>query len=482
MLMSTKKLRGDGIFFTGKASDDVTGSQYLVKFGGRQILLECGLHQSSSNSYLDSYRINAERFRFNPSEIDYVFVAHAHIDHCGLLPRLVREGFRGKIIATGTTAAVMKPLLLNSCYILNDEARVLSKRYKRDYSPIYEEKDVYETLNLIYEFDEYDSVYKIDDIVSFQWLRNSHCIGAAQLQLILTTDGKRRRILYTSDIGGLTTKNHYVQNTEIPGDFNDIVLLESTYGDAKRSICKTREQDVKHLKSAIDTTLSRGGTAVLPCFSFSRTQEMLTTIYEIYGDDSSFIYPVVVDSKLSCDISELYSDLLFGAELALWKKAKKWGNVRFISEKTDSQACLADNRPKVIISASGFCTNGRVVNYLKKYLADRNSMIIFSGYTGDNPSYLSYRIKNAKGHKYISINKERVANLADCITLSSFSSHAGHDDLVKFGSSLNCCKLILVHGDPESKKCLADRLKETISKNNKTYRVLCAFRGMAVHL
>ena len=109
-------------------------------------------------------------------------------------------------------------------------------------------------------------------------------------------------------------------------------------------------------------------------------------------------------------------------------------------------------------------------------------MVIFSGYTGDNPSYLSYRIKNYRDHKFISINKERVANLADCITLSSFSSHAGHEDLVRYGSSLNCGKLILVHGEPEGKKCLADKLKEAISKNDKTYRVLCAFRGMVVHL
>lgn len=480
--MSTKKLKGDGIFFTGKASEEVTGSQYLVKFGDRQILLECGLHQSSSNSYLDSYRINSDKFRFKPAEIDYVFICHPHIDHSGLLPRLVKDGFRGKIIATGVTASVMKPLLLNSCYILNDEARVLSKRYKRDYFPIYEEKDVYETLNMIFEYDEYDNIYQLDDVVSFQWLRNSHCVGAAQLQLILTNGGKRKKILYTSDIGAIHSYNHYVLDTELPKDHNDIVLMESTYGDEKSSNSKTREYDVHHLKSAIDTTLARGGSVVLPCFSFSRTQEVLTTLYELYGNDVGFTTPVIVDSKLSCDISSLYSKILDDSNLDVWERVEHWRNVRFISEKVDSQSCIADNSPKVILSASGFCTNGRVVNYLKKYIADKNSMVIFSGYTGDNPSYLSYRIKNYRDHKFISINKERVANLADCITLSSFSSHASHEDLVKYGSSLNCGKLILVHGDAESKKCLADKLKEAISKNDKTYRVLCAFRGMVVHL
>ena len=480
--MSTKKLRGDGIFFTGKASDEVTGSQYLVKFGDKQILLECGLHQSSSNSYLDSYRINSEKFKFKPSEIDYVFICHPHIDHCGLLPRLVKEGFHGKIIATGKTAAVMKPLLLNSCYILNDEANVLTKRYKREYVPIYEEKDVYDTLDLILEYDEYDHVYMLDDVVSFQWLNNAHCVGAAQLVLLLSTDRKKKKILYTSDIGSLTTKNHYVRETELPAGYYDAVIMESTYSDPKRTVFRTREQDLKHLKSAIDTTLGRGGCVVLPCFSFSRTQEMLTSLYEMYGEDDSFLFPVIVDSRLSCEISELYSKILEGDGLKHWNAVKQWKNVKFVSEKTDSKMCLESNCQKIIISASGFCTNGRVVNYLKKYIADRNSMVIFSGYTGDNPSYLSYRIKNYRNHKYISINKERVANLADCITLSSFSSHAGHEDLVKFGSSLNCGKLILVHGEQESKKSLAEELKEAIYKNNKTYRVLCAFKGMIVHL
>ena len=130
--MGKKKIKNDGIYFTGESSVDVTGSQYVVKFGDYQCLLECGLHQSRSNDYLDSYRINAAKFKFKPSEIDFLFVAHPHIDHCGLIPRLVKEGFRGKIISTPQTAMVMKPLLLNSCYIVNDEARVLSKRYGRE--------------------------------------------------------------------------------------------------------------------------------------------------------------------------------------------------------------------------------------------------------------------------------------------------------------------------------------------------------------
>ena len=157
--MAKKKLKRDGVYFTGESANDVTGSQYLVRFGKYPCLLECGLHQSRSNDYLDSYKINSEKFKFNPKEIDYVFVCHTHIDHIGGLPRLVKEGFNGKIIATPDTAAIMKSLLLNSCYIVQEEAKIISKRYKRNYKPLYNEEDVYKTLSMIETYEEYGKIY-----------------------------------------------------------------------------------------------------------------------------------------------------------------------------------------------------------------------------------------------------------------------------------------------------------------------------------
>lgn len=480
--MGKKKLKTDGIYFVGKASDDVTGSQYLVKFGEYQCLLECGLHQSASNNYLDSYKINSERFRYKPSEIDYVFVAHTHIDHCGLIPRLVKEGFCGRIITTKETSLIMKSLLLNSCYIVNDEARILSKRYKRDYKPLYDEKDVYNTLSLVDVYGDYNVVYKLNDQISFRWLNNSHCIGAAQLQLIMQHDNKCRKILYTSDIGALNTNNHYLNNTEIPKMFNDVVIMESTYGSQKKINRKTRNYDIEHLKVAINTVIERKGSIIMPCFSFSRTQELLTTLYDIYGKDEKFGTSIIVDSKLSCEISQKYFEVLYGDNLKLWESVCNWKNVRFVSDIDDSRRLVADTTPKIVLSSSGFCTNGRIVNYLKKHIPNRNSMIIFSGYVGDNPSYLSYRIKNYRNHKFVNISKVPIANKADCITLSTFSSHANYDDLIKYGSSLNTNKLILVHGSQESKENLSKGLKEAISRNDKTYKVVSAYRNMIVNL
>ena len=475
-----KKLKEDGILFCGNNATDVTGSMTLIKFGDKQILLECGLYQD--NSYLESYKVNSEKFKFDPTEISYVFVGHCHIDHIGLLPRLVKEGFKGKIILTYATSIMAKYLLLNCAFIVADEARVLSKRYGREYEPLYSEDDVWDTIKLFQVYDKYNTLYRLDDIITFQWLKNSHCVGSAQLQLILNNGVKRKKILYTSDIGALETKNHYVENTEIPQFFNDVYIMESTYGLNTRTSKKIREFDVEHLRVAIDTVLERNGTLILPAFSFSRSQELLTTLYLLFGNDESFDTPIVVDSMLTCDICDAYGSVLSDDYYELWNKVYNWKNVKYIREKTDSQVCVLDNMPKIVISSSGFCTNGRILSYLTQYLKDINSMICFSGFVGNDDSYLSYRIKNGKSHKTININKKPVPNRADCITMSTFSSHADFNDLIKYGGNLNTNLLVLVHGSIEAKNCLKEHLKEEISKNDKTYKVKCSEKGMIIPL
>ena len=178
----------------------------------------------------------------------------------------------------------------------------------------------------------------------------------------------------------------------------------------------------------------------------------------------------------------MYTKIVDDRYLPFWNCVLGWSNVKLVRDKENSKALIANHKPKIVLSASGFCTNGRVVNYLKEYIRDRNSMIVFSGYAGDNPSYLSFRIKQYRDNKTISINKVRIPNRADCVSLTTFSSHANCSDLVQYGSSLYTNKLILVHGDQESKRILSEKLKSAISNNNKTYKVVCSSRGMIVHL
>lgn len=479
-MSKNKKMKNDGIYFYGNNAEDVTGSSIYIRANGKQILLECGMVQK--NDYLENYNLNSEKFPFKPSEIDYVFLGHVHADHTHLLPRLVKEGFKGKIICSHATAKLLKPMLLNSVFILMSEANVLSLKYKHNYTPIYEEQDVYDTLDLIYEYDELHKEYLLDKVVSFEWLENSHCLGARQLRLSLTNQlGVKEHILYTSDIGALKTQNHYLPNTEIDTRNYKYAIMESTYGLNTRQNKKTRTFDLEKLKTAIETVIERRGTVIMPCFSFSRTQEILTNLYEIF-QDKNFECEIVVDSMLSVDICNVYNELLEGEDFKLWQKVCNWENVKFITEKDESLSCVRSHKPKVIISSSGFCTNGRILSYLHEYLSDENSMVIFSGYTGEDNSYLSYRIKNYKDNKRIKISGDMVDNKADCISLTTMSSHANHKDLIEFGSSLNTNKLILVHGSTEAKNCLKEKLQEAIHKKDKSFKVVVATKDMYLKL
>ena len=479
-IIAKKKIKDDGIYFIGQNANDVTGSCIYIKYNGKNILLECGLYQN--NDYLESYKINSEKFKFDPSELDYVFVCHVHADHTGLIPRLIKEGFKGKIIATHETAKLMKPMLLNSAFILNGEANTLSFRYKRNYSPIYEEGHVHKTMELIYEYNESHKIYTLDDVVSFKWFDNSHCIGSKQLQLILKDkNGVSNSILYTSDIGSLNTNNHFLINTEIPDNFNKITIMESTYGEPGRINKKTRKFDKEHLYTAIDTVMDRGGTVIMPCFSFSRTQEILVNLYEILHN-KNFKYDIVVDSILTCEICDLYDELLSENDQKIWSQIRSWENVKFVREKEESLQYVKSHTPKIVLSSSGFCTNGRILSYLHEYLNDEKSMVIFSGYTGSDNSYLSYRIKNYKENKYIKISGDKVENKADCISLTTFSSHANRNELIKFGSSINTEKLVLVHGSVVAKNSLKEDLVNAISKENKSFKVITASKDMVIKL
>lgn len=474
-------MKDDGVYLCGNNAVDVTGSMIYIRINGKQILLEAGMVQQ--NDYLENYRANSEKYKFCPSEIDYVFIGHTHVDHIGMLPRLVKEGFKGKIIASHATAELMKPLLFNSAFILKGEANTLSHKFKREYTPIYEEEDVYKTLELVCEYDDIHKEYVLDEVVSFEWLENSHCLGARQLRLnLMNSKGVKVHLLYTSDIGALSTNNHYLSNTEIDTRNYKYVFMESTYGEPGRQNKKTRGFDLEHLRVAINTVMERGGTFIMPCFSFSRTQEILTNLYEIYHEDDEFKYDVVVDSMLSVDICNLYDILLDGDDLKLWNKVKNWKNVNFITDKNESLACVKSHEPKIVISSSGFCTNGRILSYLHEYLSDTNSMIAFSGYVGDDNSYLSYRVKNYKDNKVIKISGDPVVNNIDCVSLTTFSSHANRKDLLEYGSSLNTEKLVLVHGSVVAKNSLKEDLQKEISKKDKCFKVVASSKDMFLKL
>lgn len=478
--MAKKKNNKDGFTLCGNNANDVTGSCILGVAGGHKFLLECGMTQI--NDTLESYKVNSKKFPFNPKEIEYVFVNHAHIDHTGLIPRLAKEGFHGEIVCTRETSAVMKLLLENSCHILKSDAERLSFQYKRNYAPIFSECDVKSAMSMCRCF-TVGTEHKLNDNLSFEFIPNSHCVGAVQLRLNITNAiGVKKSVLYTSDIGSINNRNSYVTDTIIDNRHYALTIMESTYGDKTAYGRKCREKDIEKLTTAINTTLEQNGTVILPCFSFARTQEMLTILVDILNNKNQKQFSVFVDSKLSCDVCREYKNILSDNDKEKWNKVMSHKNVRFITEKTESLEVVKNHAPKVVISSSGFCTNGRVLSYLHEYLPDENSTIIFSGFTGTDASYLSYKIKNHKEYRDLKISGDKIKNKANIVCLSSMSNHAGYCDLVSFGGSLNTNKIVLVHGSQKAKDVLKQGITESVSKKAKTCKIQAATKDMFIAL
>ena len=479
----SKKIK-NCMIFSGYAAQDVTGSEIAINYNGKNILIECGMHQSSD--ILKAYNANIQKLPIKASKIDYVFVMHTHIDHIGRLPILFKRGFSGKIICTPETKVLAKDLLINSSYIAESDARHLSHKYHKVYQPLYDKYDVNTVMDYFVTYDTYNTIHTLDDTVSFQFFKNSHCVGACSLQLILNNGKETKKITYTSDLGAIHTNNSFVNNLDYKGitnTYSDIFIGESTYGDGKRDTKRLRSKDLEILKSTILNTLESGGCVLNPSFSFARTQEMLKCIYYMFSDNEEFgDTEVFVDSLLSTTMCEDYLKVLSGADLYEWKKIMGWKNLRFIKDKSDSISNISDKRPKVVISSSGFCMNGRVVDYLKSYIENENNTIIFSGFCGADKTYLGYRIKNAKPNEIINIDGKGYKNAAHVVNLVTFSSHADFADLNEIYSNLKTNKLVLVHGSEQAKINLKNSLEQRISKNNKTYKVVCATKGMVINL
>jgi len=460
------------VSFLGNASKSVTGSMYLVETSTKKILLECGMTQSSNQ--LDDFKENSKSFPFKPKSIDYVFLNHSHIDHSGLIPKLVHDGFNGKIISTDIAKALMKPMGLDSAKIIRKDSDYLTKKYGKSVSPYYSEEDVYGMIDLTetYRFGE---IHKLDEEISFKFLKNSHIIGAFQLELFIkNASGHIDKILYTSDLGSPQTKNHYVSDLE-KCKKTTIVISESTYGGSAKGIKPNREKDLEKIQVAVDEICNvKKGRILIPVFALSRSQQILTDLFLLYGGDENFKIPVIVDSPLIWEINKVYKSVLEGENLELFEKACNWKNVRFIKDYKESQLCVIDKSPKIVLSSSGFLQKGRVVNYLGEYIGNYNDGVIICGYCP--PNSIGGKIKS--GQKTITIDKVSRKNKCGIMMLGSYSSHIQQKELLNYLKSINTDKIYLVHGEEKGKLEFKKLLEGEISKMNKTTKVIATIKGM----
>lgn len=465
--------------FVGQAANGVTGSCIHIQTETKQILLECGLYQSCE-SPLATYKRNAADMGFKPREIDTIFICHNHADHICLVPRLYKKGCRAEIIAPAGSSAIAKILLTDSAHIAEKDAEFIAKRTQKVCEPLYEQTDVEDAMAHWTEY-AFNEVYDLGDGIAFRFIPSGHILNSAQLELWLTRNNVTKKIVYTSDLGNTAVDKPYITPFQ-PAEQCNLLIGETTYADRTRSISpKDRDKDLEKMKSIIQEKCVEGrGRVLIPVFANDRCQAICTYLWQLFGNDKNFNIPILIDSPMAVNISNTYLELLPPDQLEIYEKVLRWENVKLIKEYSESKSWQESNVPAVILSSSGMLTGcSRSVNWAAKLLHSHANHILFVGYSVEGS--LASKIKEGK-QKTITINQKAVPNRCGITSLTSFSSHRQHDDLLSYYSDINCEKVALVHGEYNTKCRFAKELEEEISRKNKSSRVVCVNRGTEILL
>ncbi len=431
------------------AAQTVTGSKHLLTLNnGKKILLDCGMFQGMGK---ETIQLN-KNFGFFPHEINYVFLSHAHIDHCGLLPRLVKDGFKGKIYATPATIDVAKVLLQDSAHIQKQDIHLLNKKRMQEgrplLEPLYTEEDVFLTFDRFRAID-YNVPTQIDDDVELQFFDGGHIIGSSTVFITVMEEGKKTNIAFSGDVGRY--RDPILRSPQVFPQA-DYIIIESTYGNKIHEPIETYA--VKLLESIIETCINKKGKLIIPAFSVGRTQELLFALNELELDRKLPPLKYYVDSPLSTKVTDIVKSHpeCFNKSV---QKLMKYDNdpfdfhgLRYITDKRESQALNATHDPCVIISASGMAEAGRVKHHIANSIENWRNTILLIGYC--EPSSLGARLK--KRPEEVGIFGTHYAVKADIRTIDSMSAHADYNDLCQY---LACQDLdevkqvFIVHGEPD---------------------------------
>ena len=451
------------IQFCGAATG-VTGSCHLITTEKHKILLDCGQFQGGKTREAMNY----EPFPFDPAEIDYMILSHAHIDHCGRIPLLVKRGFKGDIYCTDATADLVDVMLKDSGYIHEKEAEWKNRKNERAgrpaVEPLYTFNDAVDSLKFIKPV-LYDQLIELNDEMKFVFNDAGHIPGSAITELWITEEGQTSKIVFSGDLG--------VMDRPILRDPTiikkaDYVIMETTYGNR---VHPSNSLDVTKLMDIIRETAKRGGTTVIPSFAVGRTQELIYELNRVYDSDSEYRKDfenlmVYVDSPMATTATEVFKrnaqvfDDETKAYITKGDNPLDFKNLKFTRTSQESMWLNTDPTPKVIISASGMCDAGRIRHHLKHNLWNRKSSIIFVGYQAEGT--LGRMLLD--GAKEVTLFGENIRVNAQIHNLEGFSGHADKDGLLAWLSGFQKVPkhVFLVHGEEESKKAFAYTVKEKL--------------------
>lgn len=442
------------------AARNVTGSKHLLALNkGLNILLDCGMFQGMGD---ETDEMN-EEFGFNPAEVDVLILSHAHIDHCGLIPRLIAEGFTGPIYCTAPTMDLARILLMDSAKIQEQDAEYSNRHRIRKglkaIEPLYTDEDVITALRL-FKIVEYHEVFAVDPDVDLLFTDAGHIVGSAAVNLSVRENGKVTTITFSGDVGGY--EDMLLRSPETFPQAN-YILLESTYGD---SLHKDLGSTIDQLKEVIhQTCILKGGKVIIPAFSVGRTQEIIYALnyMDLHGGLPDVLY--YIDSPLSIKATQVLRDHpgIYNPEVKEVQKKDhdifSFKSLKFIESVVESKALNDDPRPCVIISASGMAEAGRVKHHIKNNINNHKNTILMVGYC--EPNSLGGRL--IAGQPVVSIFGEQYDVKAEVRAIKSMSAHGDYEDLLKFVSCQDPSgvkSVFLVHGEYDVQQRFREKLMD----------------------
>jgi metallo-beta-lactamase family protein len=435
-------------FYGGTGS--VTGANFLLQSDKLKILIDCGLMQGTKAS--DSF--NREPFAYKPEEIDILIVTHAHMDHIGRIPKLVKDGFSGKILSTPPTKEIAAVLYDDALRIIDSDSR------KYGTLPIYEKRNVEKALSL-WETVEYHHLYDLGDGIT-AFLRDSgHILGSAMIEI---SDGKNKSV-FTGDLGN--SPSLLLNDTEELKNI-DYIIMESVYGDRNH---EPKEERRKKLKEIIQDTISNKKLLIIPAFSVERTQMILYEMNEFFENHELNELPVFLDSPLAIKVTKIYEKYCHYLNKKVCDQIKEGDDI-FSFPKLKSTALSRDSEridliqnPKIIIAGSGMSNGGRVVHHEKDHAGDKNATILMMGYQAIGT--LGRQLED--GAKTVRIQGEEVQVRAKVLKIEGYSSHKDSDHLVQFVEQANSSKklknVFTVMGEPKASLFLVQRLRDEVGAN-----------------
>jgi len=443
------------------ASRNVTGSCYLLETSDVRVLVDCGLYQE--RGYQDR---NWQPFPFNPETLDAVFLTHAHLDHCGLLPKLVRDGYKGKIFCTQATAEIAQIILLDAAHLQEEDAIYKAERHRRERHrgpypelPLYTVRDA-EAVAPRFGAVEYGSCIRVKDVVEGCYYEAGHVLGSASIGININLDGERRRIIFSGDIG---EPDRPIINDPAIFYEADYVVIESTYGN--RTHKEHENIDIQaQLRDCINETVKAGGNIVVPSFALERSQEMLYHLNELFLRKEIPPITVFLDSPMAIRITEVFKRHaeLFDREmmqrLRQGNSPFSFDNLKIVQTTEESKAINSTKRSAIIIAGSGMVTGGRIKHHLVNNITRPESTVLFIGYQAQRTPGRHL----LDGAREVRLLGQTYPVRARVVKIDGFSAHTDREGLLAWLSDMRMpprC-VFVTHGEETAATSFAEFLSK----------------------